>query len=443
MLCILCFVFGILYCSFNLAFHLIITFAVDIHCKYRSWTLFLLLSQRICLYCFYIQRIKVTFEHSLLRIKRVHIQILYILTCLSMSIATFFAYYYHTSHECTDQIQKVAILPALLLDVFWCLFLSIWFVRKLQQTIIEFQTDGNQIDESMVLLMCKLTNITVWGSFLLQIGQWIFGFFSGWIISAVTLNVLITSIALLFTFRSYSKLYESYICCFCHQFIIKYWKIRVEDRIRHSISDKFKVKKERSRYDIVIDESKNDETKEIPKTKIERFHSEETLEVIEEIVNKYDDQEKVEALNYWFIARKIGRYFEKMFADKNTVVIVSRKGIIPQISDCHLSVKKFDRTFENINGKYIRIYRTIGHRKLNGKYQRNEIPSFQQIVFQLSMEYDDVNKIAEELNAIYGSGCHVVKANDYAYSYNLYCNFNDGLIARAVSDSSFVIAWRT
>lgn len=242
-LCISCFAFSILYCISNLTFHSVVTFTIHhISCDYRSWTIYLLMFQRICLYWFYLQRLKVTFQHSLLRIRQFHLRILYILSGITILSATIMMHYFQTYHDCSDLIQSLYIIPAFLLDIFWCLFLSIWFVLKLQQSIVEFQNDG-EINQQFVLLMCKLTNIILWSSFILQIALWIFGFFTGWIITVVTINVVITCAALLFTFNPYSKVYKYYICCLCHQCIIKWCKIKVEGHIKNKISEKLQLKK--------------------------------------------------------------------------------------------------------------------------------------------------------------------------------------------------------
>eukprot|EP01084_Bolivina_argentea_P296130 509968_1 len=262
MLCIMCFIFSILLCCSNLIFHSIITFAQNIHCKYRSWTIVFLLMQRICLYWFYIQRLKITFEHSLLRIRTTYIRILYISSCITISISAMLAWYYYTVKECADSAQILSILPAFLFDIFWCVFLSIYFVLKLRQSIIEFHNHSERgINQNIVLLMCKLTNIIIWSALILQLSQWILGFFTGWIISCVTLNVVSTCVTLLFTFGPYSKLYEKYVCCLCHQCIIKWCKIKVVEHIVKSSHD-FRVKKQERMQQMYANDTNTDDEQE-------------------------------------------------------------------------------------------------------------------------------------------------------------------------------------
>ena len=241
-LCITCFIFSIAYCFCNLLFHIIITFGKNnIECKYRTWTIYLLFGQRVCLYWFYIERLKITFKHSILKIKEIYIICLYILSFITTLISTIFIYYYQFN-KCTDNIQSIHIIPGLINDIFWCLFLSIWFVFKLQQSIIEFQNDG-QINKKFVFLMCKLTNIIIWSSLILQWILWIFGYFTGWIISAVTIDVVVTCCALLFTFNPYKKLYSNYICCLCHQCIIKWCSIKLTGHLKKKITHNKQIKK--------------------------------------------------------------------------------------------------------------------------------------------------------------------------------------------------------
>eukprot|EP00483_Globobulimina_turgida_P013366 UN13390 len=156
---------------------------------------------------------------------------------------------------------------------------------------------------------------------------------------------------------------------------------------------------------IEIDEKRQSENNK----KLDQFFSAQTAEDIERIVNKYNDETKDKARNYWFIGKKIAEYFNKpsFFKDHNTVVVVSEKDKLPQISDNHFSVNKFYQILEDNDGNFcgldIMIYRTIGHQTLNRKYKDNAAGhSFQKIVLGLSGLYDDPNKIANELTKIYG-----------------------------------------
>eukprot|EP01084_Bolivina_argentea_P104248 186674_1 len=183
--------------------------------------------------------------------------------------------------------------------------------------------------------------------------------------------------------------------------------------------------------------------------KHEQFMSIKTKEDIERIINNSNDKTKDQARNYWYIGKKVAEYFNKIFNDNNTVVIVSEKNKLPEISNNHFSVQNFKQYLHDHEGDLcgldIMIYRTIGHQSLNKKYKENTKGySFQEIVLGLSGAYDNPNKIANELTKIYGYGCHVTRATYYAYSYNVYCRFNKGLIARAEfeSNSAFVVAWR-
>eukprot|EP01084_Bolivina_argentea_P316864 549339_1 len=174
------------------------------------------------------------------------------------------------------------------------------------------------------------------------------------------------------------------------------------------------------------------------------FYSDQTLKDVKEIVKEYDEKEKKEnEENYLFnIAEEIGKHFEKMFNDKNNVVIVSKANAQPQVSNNHISVERFDRVMKNINNKEIRIFRVVKQDKLDENQQQCNKSSFQQIVVDLAMTHVDVNKMANQLIQVYGSGCHVARTGDYNHSYEIYCKYSNGLITRHTSSSAFIIAWK-
>eukprot|EP01083_Nonionella_stella_P022304 61692_1 len=204
------------------------------------------------------------------------------------------------------------------------------------------------------------------------------------------------------------------------------------------------------KYELYDDDNDVNADTDADNDMLNKFRAPEWETKIARIVSECGHNFKNEtARNHFFIGKTIAKYYrDELFNDYNTVVIVSLKGKLPQISDNDASVVKFDRTFEdkngNLLGKDIRVCRVIEHKPLAIKQQQHtEGSTFQIIVMQLSRVYDDVNKIAQELTKIYGEGCHVARSAYGAYGYNIYCGFKDGLIARVEFDSntSFVIAW--
>ena len=261
-LCILCFVFSIIYCITNLSFHALITFVHHIACPYRTWAIYILLCQRITLYWFYIFRLRLAFQKSAIKVQNLYIYLAYFMTFITI-VSTVAIYYTFTVNNCTDNMQSIAIVPALFLDTFLCCFLSIWFVLKLRQSIVYFHSDGNAINRNVVLLMCKLTNIVIWSSIILQLLQWTLAYLSGWIISFITLNVVTTCCAMLFTFAKYHKFYKTYICCLCHQCIIKWCSIKMTSHLKKSslkYREAHRLKKELE--DIGDKSDENEETEE-------------------------------------------------------------------------------------------------------------------------------------------------------------------------------------
>eukprot|EP01083_Nonionella_stella_P300536 1026567_1 len=243
-LCIFCFIFAILYCLGNFIFHVIIVFKMEISCTSRSWTIFLLIIHRCFLYWFYIERAKITFEYSVLQIHDSSIRMLYCLSSGTIILSGIMHYYFQTTGGCADSVQTIIGVLPLLLDVFWCLFLSLWFIFKLHQSVVQYRNhEESGVDQVKLVLMIKMTNIIVWTSLVLEMGQWVFCYFTGWVVTAVSVNVVTVCIALLLTFNTYSMVYTNYICCVCHACVVKCCKLKLEKHIiKQSVQLKLKQK---------------------------------------------------------------------------------------------------------------------------------------------------------------------------------------------------------
>merc|ERR1712154_22023 len=122
------------------------------------------------------------------------------------------------------------------------------------------------------------------------------------------------------------------------------------------------------------------------------------------------------------IAKRICKYFDKIFGDTDTVAIVANKGKGPKLS--YWSKANYQRKDKNLNGKYVFVYRACKHIEATNIIKKEK---FEKIVHNLSMDYKKPHEIADRLDDKFGEGCHVARANHDRF--DVYCRFSNGYMA--------------
>eukprot|EP01083_Nonionella_stella_P032517 89022_1 len=204
---------------------------------------------------------------------------------------------------------------------------------------------------------------------------------------------------------------------------------------------------ERSPIHLQPDHYNGDSCSDASANELNVFHSSQTLHNIMDLVNSHNNELRAEAYNLYNLGRVIAQYFDGIFKDTNTVVIVSEKNKQPQLS--YVSQKHFEKKVKNVNcNKDLFIYRSIDHIPLNayvdgnnGGEHANAVEWFQRVVLNLTRMYNSTAKISFELDKIFGAGCHVARAPHN--HFNVFSTFSDGLIARCEwKNGTYTVAWR-
>eukprot|EP01084_Bolivina_argentea_P274368 467638_1 len=138
------------------------------------------------------------------------------------------------------------------------------------------------------------------------------------------------------------------------------------------------------------------------------------------------------------IARNICKYYDELFNDKDTVCLVSNIDIKPKYSVC------MENGYERIEilkdkRKYILVYRSQAHD--DGRNINIENKAFKSIVKGLSMDNNNINDIMQQMNQLFGNGCHVIKCKKKSFDvYSRYTKFHCQI--KVPNTNDYIVAWK-
>eukprot|EP01084_Bolivina_argentea_P302123 521444_1 len=138
------------------------------------------------------------------------------------------------------------------------------------------------------------------------------------------------------------------------------------------------------------------------------------------------------------IAKRICKAYDDKFNDTDTVCLVSNTGLRPLYSLCvegeYKRVAIFDR-----EEKYVLVYRAKAHIGARVTVTKQ---CFKSVVQGLSIGYENTRDVVNNMNILFGEGCHVVRAKKQ--SFDIYSRFSDGYECevRFPESSECVLAWR-
>jgi len=129
------------------------------HCFYRVTVNLLCFIQRIVTYTFFLKRLRTSFSNSMYHISTCKFSIILILNYVTLFGAAVFisvsAYFYGEFLCATNNIIKIAIGVAGIIDIFWVIFVTYMFVNRLNKLL------SSKEDWKFEKVMKKLTLLTV------------------------------------------------------------------------------------------------------------------------------------------------------------------------------------------------------------------------------------------------------------------------------------------
>merc|ERR1712228_68468 len=138
------------------------------------------------------------------------------------------------------------------------------------------------------------------------------------------------------------------------------------------------------------------------------------------------------------IAKRISKFYDDLFNDTDTVCLVSNSEIEPKYAISAESGYKRTESYGK-EGKFVLVYRATPHLKATVIVKKQ---CFKSVVKGLAIDNENVYDVLDQLNALFGDGCHVVRCKKI--SFDIYSRFSDGYECelRLPNSGDYVLAWR-
>ena len=217
-------VFSFIYIFGTYSFNVILTIILGQRsvygCFMRMCWVFALALQRITVYAFFLIRLYETFKESVFNIGKRSIIIIVIILLITLSsgaIAAVIFSYLADNFLCEKgkyfNEWYLSGLISSLMDVGWCIILSLMFIRKLSQLINMIKTTIKRDDNRVTKVVYKLSTL----AFVTVISTLINGLLAFllriWSHQFASIDLVINNICIMLSFAKFNNSYKRYCCC--------------------------------------------------------------------------------------------------------------------------------------------------------------------------------------------------------------------------------------
>merc|ERR1712019_158835 len=115
------------------------------------------------------------------------------------------------------------------------------------------------------------------------------------------------------------------------------------------------------------------------------------------------------------IAKRICKLYDGYFNDTDTVCLVSNAEITPKYAISLEGAYKRTQKYPK-EGKFVLVYRATPHCQATVVVKKQ---CFKSVVKGLAIDNENVYDVLDQLNSLFGDGCHVVRCKKYRLTFTL------------------------